>query len=165
MSSSRMAVSTSNTLIGHRFAHVSVNVRPWVYAGVVLCLIVSLGFVYLIQAGHVARQVEQMELLEVDVQRLKRANSALLLEIAQSEQVARTKQRARQMGFSEPSSVEYVVVQMEERATRGQDPVTRSNPDARRALSTDPMAAASQGSWRHTLMDQLSDWMKVSAAP
>jgi len=165
MNSSRMAVSTSNTLIGHRFAHVSVNTRPWLYAGIVLCLIISLGFVYLIQAGHVARQVEDMESLELEVQVLKRENSALLLEIAQSEQVARVKQRARQLGFSEPASVEYVVVQIEGTVPGLQDPVNRVNPDAPSSLSIALAAATSQRSWWQTLMDQLSDWVKVSSTP
>jgi len=163
--SSRMTVPSGHTVIGHSVVRMSLDLRPWLYAGVLVCLVVSLGFVYLTQAGHVARQIEEMEVLELKLQRLKHQNSALLLEIAEYEQVGRIKQQARQLGFAEPEDVEYVVVHLDEAAPQPQDQMARANPENHESLSSVLMAAASPASWRQMLMGQFSDWMKVTAVP
>jgi len=165
VSSSRMAVPSGHTVIGHSIVRMSLDLRPWLYAGVLVCLVVSLGFVYLTQAGHVARQIEEMEGLELKLQRMKHQNSALLLEIAGSEQMGRIKQQARQLGFAEPEDVEYVVVQLDEAAPQPQDRTARADPENHESLSSAWMAAASPASWRQMWMGQFSDWMKVTVVP
>lgn len=164
MSSSRMAVSTGQSALGPGAVRVSLDLRTWLYAAVLVCLVVSLGFVYLIQAGHVARQIEAMEGLEVTLQQLKQQNSALLLEIAQFEQVGRIKQQALQLGFAEPEDVEYIVVQMDEGASRAQNAVSRASPEGHEASSPTLTTTGFSRSWRQVLLDQFSDWMKVAAA-
>ncbi len=164
MSSSRMAASTGQSVLGPSAVRVSLDLRTWLYAAVLVCLVVSLGFVYLIQAGHVARQIEAMEDLEVTLQHLKQNNSAVLLEIGQFEQAARIKQQARQLGFAEPEHVDYIVVQMDEGASRAQDPLSYADPDRQEASSPTLTTAGLSRSWRRVLLDQFSDWMKVAAA-
>jgi cell division protein FtsL len=159
-----MAVSSDHTAIGHSAVRTSLDLRAWLYVGVLLCLVISLAFVYLTQAGHVARQIEEMEDLELRLQRLKQENSALLLEIAQSEQVGRIKQRARELGFAEPEGVEYLVVQLDE-TTLPQEQTLPADPDNHDSVASALMAAASQGGWRQMLTGQFSDWMKVIAVP
>jgi cell division protein FtsL len=121
MNSSRMAVSSNRNVIGHTSARVTIRPRQLAYAGAVMCLFFSLAFLYLVQAGQVARQTRQMEDLESEVERLKQQNNGVLLEISQHQQAARIKQQARALGLTEPDQVEYVVVEVDETAPGAQN--------------------------------------------
>lgn len=87
---------------------------PWLCVLAVILVIALLAFVYLAQASYVARQIDMMAKLEKDRCKLHEENSALLLEIAQYEDVSRIKTEARAMGLGEPTRIEYVEVTVDD---------------------------------------------------
>lgn len=94
----------------------------WVYAPVVLVVVSALTFVYLWQASLVAGQVVTMSEREAELHNVKQAISEIRLKIADNEGLERLQTEARQMGFREPESIEYVDVFLppaEQNATMG----------------------------------------------
>lgn len=82
----------------------------WVYALLVLVVVSVLTFIYLMQASYVAGQVDTMSKLEQELHSIKQAISETRLKIADNEGLERLQAEARQMGFREPESVEYIDV-------------------------------------------------------
>jgi hypothetical protein len=86
-----------------------------VFYGLALLAVISLSaFLYLTQACHVARQVDDMTLLEQQIQQLKQQNNALLLQISQHEKLPLLRQQAQLLGFGPPERIEYLVVTVNE---------------------------------------------------
>jgi hypothetical protein len=158
MGNGRVAVSSPGHVAGRAAAPLSLDVRRWAYVFALLCLIALLAFVYLTQASQVAREIEQMQSLEQEIQDVKRRNNALLLEIAQYEQMPRVKQLARQLGFGEPEDVEYLEVVVDEPAVPSKSEMTRA--------SLSPVVDSTQPnvSWWQKAFNQFTGWTNGGAA-
>jgi hypothetical protein len=133
-------------------------------------LISLLAFVYLTQASHVARQIEQMENLERDLQQLKQQNDDIRLQIADNEQLPRIKEQAQKMGLAQPEQMQYLEVVSDEPVSASQQavPVRASQPaaggDKSAHGSASPAAeTASSSGWGHALLSQFSAWVGVGA--
>jgi hypothetical protein len=118
MSSTRMTWSgkqgATRSFRARHVSWLSADVIPWLYMVAALCLIGALGFVHVGQASHVANLIGDMEELEANLYDLKQQNNSLRLRIAEHEQMSRLRERAREMGFVEAESIEYMVVTVDE---------------------------------------------------
>ncbi len=136
----------------------SADLIPWLYMAAALCLIGTLGFVYVGQASQVASLIGDMEDLESDFYDLKQQNNALRLEIAQYEQVSQLRERAQALGFVEAETIEYVVVVLDE-----EHAVT--NDSGRTGVGQAGLGPLSQlpASW-HGIWRQFTNWVGVAGA-
>lgn len=110
MSSNPIIISRRQNPWARAIAQLSRDLGAWLYVAGTLVLVSVLAFVYLGQASYVARQIELMVELEEQIDGLHEANNALLLHIAEHEDMSRIKAEARAMGLGEAKQVEYVVV-------------------------------------------------------
>jgi len=157
MGSGRMSMYGSGSLVGRVLHQASYDTRRWWYALLLLSLASSLVFLYLFEAGRVARLNDEMENLEFELSTIEKANSALVLRIADAVQLPLLKQRARTLGFGPPQHVEYVEVWLDE-------PVSVVQAGSALPASASPEPAA-YGAWQ-TIWRQFSEWMgRGSAQP
>jgi len=165
MNSNRMAVSSNQNVIGHTSARVTIRPRQLAYAAAVMCLFFSLAFLYLVQAGQVARQIRHMEELESEVERLKQQNNGVLLEISQHQQAARIKQQARALGLTDPGQVEYIVVEVDG-VTPGAQDASAFTPGAGTDAPLLPALAALDlaPGWQQRLARQFRSWLNVGGS-
>jgi len=158
MGSGRIAASRSETFLGQAIAQLSDDLRRWLYVLALLCLISLLAFLYLTRASHVARQIEEMRGCESQLRELRRANSAILLQIAQCEQLPRIQQAARDLGLGEPQHIEYVEVVLDQPAPLFGDEMAREPP-----LSS-PVDSSHLSGWWQKALCQFADWILGSVA-
>jgi len=114
MGSSRMAIFRNQNLVRPVVAQPAIDARRVFYALTLLAMISLSAFLYLTQACHVARQVDDMLLLEQQIQQLKQQNNDLLLQISQHEKLPLLRQQAQILGFGPPERIEYVEVTVNE---------------------------------------------------
>lgn len=107
---------STNTIIGLRPRQVIQQI-PWHFdskmalGGLLLLAIVSvIGWLYLTQASTVTETSYHMDELRLELEQLENQNSALMLEIAELESLARVEQRAKELGFETTNKVQYVAV-------------------------------------------------------
>jgi|GEM_PF-2033826 len=158
MTDDRMTVSENKNALPRAIPLVSYDLQRWLYVLALLCLISVLAFVYLAQASYVTKQIEEMENLEHKRGEIEQDNSALLLQIAQYEQMSRLQQEARALGLDEPEHVEYVEVVLDETATSSLDNVAY---DPR---SSSPASPSYLPAWWHSIVHQFGDWIKGGTA-
>jgi cell division protein FtsL len=68
------------------------------------------GWLYLTQASAVTATRYQIDELRLELEQLQNQNTALSLEIAQLENIARVESRARELGLGSTSNVRYLAV-------------------------------------------------------
>lgn len=152
MASGRTAVTRSARALGQARPRLPSEVGPWLYILFLLCLIGLVAFLYLAQTASVALQIEEMESLEKDLRDLKWDNNALLLQIAQHQQMSRIKQEATAMGLAEAEHVEHVEVLLDQPdASLGGD-IEHDSP------SSLPMASSHLPAWLNQVARQFGRW-------
>jgi hypothetical protein len=79
---------------------------------VILALSALLGTIYLAQASRIAGSGRRVQILQNDLDELKRQNSDLERDIAEAQGLERLQQEALRMGFvpAAPDDIEYLVV-------------------------------------------------------
>lgn len=87
-----------------------VEAQKWLYSLVIMLLLSLLAMLYLAQTGYVARRVEEMRALEIELVEAKKANSELRLALAAAEDWTALRQRAAALGLQKPERTEYVEV-------------------------------------------------------
>jgi len=80
--------------------------------GIILVLVALLGAIYLNQASRIATVGRRVQVLQNELERLKRENALLDRQVAESQSLDRLQQRAIQLGFvpARPDDIEYLVV-------------------------------------------------------
>ncbi|MCA9873281.1 MAG: hypothetical protein KC441_06490, partial [Anaerolineales bacterium] len=80
--------------------------------GIILVLIAVLGTIYLSQASRIAVTGRRVQLMQNDLETLKRDNAEIERTIAESQSLERLQQQAQEMGFVEaqPGDIEYLVI-------------------------------------------------------
>lgn len=135
----------------------------WAYAPVVLVVLSVLTFIYLMQASSVADQVEEMSKLEQRMHDIKQAISETRLKIADNEGLERIQTEARQMGFREPESIEYIEVYLpaDEQGKLVSSPAWPSQ------AWTNPQGTKPAGGLISSAIQQFRDWSnpKEPASP
>lgn len=99
--------------------------------GIILVLVAILGTIYLSQASSIAVTGRRVQMMQNELETLKRDNAAIERTIAESQSLEQLQQKAQAMGFIEaqPGDIEYLVIPEYPQATAV--PPT---------LSTDPAA-------------------------
>jgi len=133
--------------------------RRWLYVVAMLVLLSLLGFLYLTQTSQVTIQIDEMQTLERQLHELKQANSELLLQIAQYEQLSRIQQEAKAMGFGKPQHIEYVQVLVDEPTPLSGDATIHSGAAPSR------IADSHLPDWWHRILRQFAAWIHVGVAP
>jgi hypothetical protein len=128
MASSQVVISRRQNLWGRTVAQLSRDFGVWLYVGAVLSLVTVLAFVYLAQASYVARQIEDMVMLEHELDDVHEVNSALSLRIAKYEDMPRIKTEAKAMGLGEATRVEYLEVVVDDAGPGSQGDVIQNLP-------------------------------------
>lgn len=79
---------------------------------VILGLVALLGAIYLNQASRIASTGRRVQLLQGELEVLKRENSSLERDIAEAQSLERLQQEALRLGFvrAEPDNIDYLVV-------------------------------------------------------
>lgn len=126
----------------------------WIYAPLVLVVLTVLTFVYLLQASHVAGQVKEMSKLEQDLHDIKQAISETRLKIADHEGLERIQTEAREMGFREPESVEYIEVYL----PSVEQIETASGPGWPSQAWSNPQGTKPAGGLFSSAIQQFKDW-------
>ena len=139
--------------------HLSLDLKMWLYVLLALCMVSVLAFVHLGQTSDVAKQIEQMEQLEVQLLELKQGNNGLRLQIAEFEQMPRLMQQAQALGLGKPERIEYVEVSVPQPVAMTGGVVSRS---VDRALT--PMASPSP-TWWIQAVQQFGSWVQVGSEP
>lgn len=80
--------------------------------GIILALIALLGVIYLTQASHIAAVGRRVQILQNELEDLKRDNNTLERQIADAQSLERLQSQALQQGFvqAESEDIEYVIV-------------------------------------------------------
>jgi len=80
--------------------------------GLILILAALLGAIYLGQTSRIAGVGRRVQVLQNELESLKRENAALEREIAEAQSLERLRQEAVRLGFvqSQPTDIEYVIV-------------------------------------------------------
>lgn len=80
--------------------------------GVILVLAALLGAIYLNQTSQIAATGRRVQILQDDLDTLKRENAELEQQIAQAQAVERLMAEAQRLGFvpAQPGDIEYVVI-------------------------------------------------------
>ncbi len=80
--------------------------------GIILVLIAVLGTIYLSQASRIAVTGRRVQMMQNELETLKRDNAEVERTIAASQSLERLQQQAQEMGFVEaqPGDIEYLVI-------------------------------------------------------
>jgi len=80
--------------------------------GVILILVALLGAIYLNQASRIASVGRRVQVLQNELERLKRDNAFLARQIAEEQSLDRLSQEAALLGFvpARPDDIEYLIV-------------------------------------------------------
>lgn len=80
--------------------------------GIILLLAAVLGTIYLAQASSIAEVGRRMQLLQFELEDLKRQNGEIERDIAESQSLEQLQNAAIQLGFrlATPEDIEYVIV-------------------------------------------------------
>jgi cell division protein FtsL len=152
MHSGRTPITRSGGALGQAGRRLPSEVGPWLYILLLLCLIGLVAFLYLAQTASVAKRIEEMESLEEDLRDLKRDNNALLLQIAQRQQMSRIKQEARAMGLAEAEHVEHVEVMLDQPDASLGDDMAHNSP------SSSPLGSSHLPAWLNRVVRQFGRW-------
>lgn len=79
---------------------------------VIIFLAALLGTIYVRQASQIASVGRRVQLLQIDLEELKRQNDAIEQQIAEAQSLERLQQEAVRLGFvqADPDDIEYIVV-------------------------------------------------------
>jgi cell division protein FtsL len=79
---------------------------------IILILVALLGSIYLNQASRIATVGRRVQVLQNELERLKRENALFDRQVAEAQSLDRLQRRAIEMGFvpARPSDIEYLVV-------------------------------------------------------
>jgi cell division protein FtsL len=79
---------------------------------VILVLVALLGAIYLFQTSRTASVGRRIQNLQIDLDKVKRENSELELNIAEAQSLERLQAEAERLGFvrAQPEDIEYLVV-------------------------------------------------------
>lgn len=130
--------------------------------GVILVLAALLGTIYVSQASRIASVGRRVQLLQNELEELKRQNSEREQAIAESQALDRLQQEAIRLGFvpSQPDDIEYVIVP--DYPVDGEEPVDLLAPTPEAAVSPPPPATMHAAIWLY-LGDEISDFMRGEA--
>ena len=157
---------STNTMINWKPENV-VRQLPWQLDSkaalgflLILAIFSLVGWLYLTQASAVTATRYEMEELRLELDKLENQNTALALEIAELENLARVETRARELGLGPTTNVRYLVVEnyplsQPEVATEdfvGPYDVIEFEP----AVSESPSPVAD---WWMQTMDEVTAWM------
>jgi hypothetical protein len=80
--------------------------------GLILILVALLGAIYLNQASHIASVGRRVQVLQNELERLKRENALLARQIAEAQSLERLSQEAALLGFvpARTDDIEYLIV-------------------------------------------------------
>lgn len=80
--------------------------------GIILVLVAVLGTIYLNQASHIAVTGRRVQMMQNELDTLKRDNADIEKTIAEAQSLDRLQQQAQAMGFIEarPEDIEYLVI-------------------------------------------------------
>jgi cell division protein FtsL len=80
--------------------------------GIILILAALLGTIYLRQTSNIATVGRRVQFLQADLDQLKRENSLLERQIAETQSIERLQREAIQLGFipAGPANIEYLIV-------------------------------------------------------
>ena len=80
--------------------------------GVILILIALLGAIYLNQASRIASVGRRVQVLQSELENIKRDNAALARQIAEVQSLERLQREAIRLGFvpARPADIEYIIV-------------------------------------------------------
>lgn len=78
----------------------------------IILLAVMVATIYLVQASRVAEVGRRIQILQFDLETLKRDNAQLERQIAEAQSLERLEAEARRLGFvlANPEEIEYVIV-------------------------------------------------------
>lgn len=79
---------------------------------VILILVALLGAIYLNQASRIASVGRRVQVLQNDLESLKRENAALARQIAEAQTLDKLRQEAIRLGFvpARPADIEYIII-------------------------------------------------------
>jgi len=107
---------SSNTMISLRPQNV-IRQIPWRLDSkaalgflLILATFSLVGWLYLSQASAVTTTSYRIDELRIELDQIKNQNAALMLEIAELEALSRVEARAREIGFSPATNLEYLPV-------------------------------------------------------
>lgn len=165
MGRERIAVSSGERAMSRTTMQWAPEVRHWLHVFALLCLISLLAFVYLTQASQVARQIEQMEVMERDLQILKRQNNSLRIEIADYQQLTRIKEQAQRMGLGPAEHMEYLEVVTDASASQSLEaaPLQAGQSSVGSSMAPITTDATQPLSWRQKLTSQFAAWVNAGA--
>lgn len=121
--------------------------------GIILILLALLGAIYLNQASRIASVGRRVQLLQIQLETLKRDNATLARQIAEGQSLEKLRQEAIRLGFvpARPDDIEYVIVPDYPVETAGPTPVAET-----------PISPASQQPPPDTLREAL--WLAFKEA-
>jgi len=103
--------------------------------GIILVLIAVLGTIYLSQASRIAVTGRRVQMMQNELETLKRDNAGIERTVAESQSLERLQQQAQALGFVEaqPGDIEYLVIPDYPQATAvpptiSSDPATTPEP-------------------------------------
>jgi cell division protein FtsL len=129
--------------------------------GIFLLLLVLgslVGSFYLNQASKTTAAELEIERLTREREDLRQENAHLRKQIAHKESLTRVKKRARELGFVEPETVEYLIVQCP--ARENSDDWTAAPPPWAERASVSPPPTES-ADWWGDVMAHFQSWMSV----
>ncbi len=79
---------------------------------VILVLAALVGTIYVSQASRIASVGRRMQIMQADLEGLKRENGAIERQIAEAQQLNRLQAEAARLGFipADPDDIEYIIV-------------------------------------------------------
>ncbi len=117
--------------------------------GIILVLVAVLGTIYLSQASRIAVTGRQVQLMQNELETLKRDNAVIERVIAESQSLSRLQERAREMGFvsAQPESIEYLVIPDYPSATAVPPTLQAQQPEPDASSTRQPIATIEEAFW------------------
>jgi len=105
---------------------------------VILALAALVGAIYVSQASRIAGAGRQVQILQNQLEDLKRKNAELERDIAEAQSLERLQQEAGRLGFvrAAPEDIEYMVVEGYPQATAAPSPLPSSTPAPTRPVES-----------------------------
>jgi cell division protein FtsB len=117
--------------------------------GIILALVAVLGAIYLSQASRIAVTGRQVQIMQNELEALKRDNATFEKSIAELQSLDRLQARAREMGFvaAQPENIEYLVIPDYPLATAVPF-TTQPQPDPVTTPTIQPLETMEEAIWR-----------------
>lgn len=116
--------------------------------GIILVLVAVLGTIYLSQASRIAVTGRQVQMMQNELETLKRDNANVEQTIAESQSLSRLQERAREMGFvaAQPETIEYLVIPDYPSGT-AVPPTLEAQPDSAATAVSQPVTTIEEALW------------------